>query len=177
MAIPLLALDFPSSFLSSSRQKLVEYLAPKKSTVAAIGVGSRPIANKFNPVAARIADADGSHPVPAPGLALASTRSTTISTPSTRIRPGAALAEVPKIVYVDRQASSRKLWDNDQEDLLIVLKEVEMKKKARVEHVKWEELTPEDQIRVMFDADVSKSNPISCGQLYGGRLSHQLGDV
>jgi hypothetical protein len=62
-----------------------------------------------------------------------------------------------KLVYIDRQASSRRLSDEDHEGLL----EVMTRLSSRVEsafhfvHLKLEELDKRTQIEALSDADVS----------------------
>jgi hypothetical protein len=64
-------------------------------------------------------------------------------------------AACPKIVYIDRQSSSRRLSDATENDLLDLLRGVEKSGQGRFHHVILEDLTVVQQIEVVADATVS----------------------
>lgn len=69
--------------------------------------------------------------------------------------------EVIKIVYVNRQGTNRRLTDEDHEYLVEHLKELEMKTRRNRQKVvpqvlKFEDISVEEQIKAVLDADVSR---------------------
>ena len=68
--------------------------------------------------------------------------------------------DVIKIVYVNRQGTSRRLPDADHDYLVEHLKELEMRtrrnsKKVVAQVLKFEDISVEEQIKAVLDADVS----------------------
>ena len=74
--------------------------------------------------------------------------------PLERQRPGKALRDIPKIVYVDRQLAKRALLAIHHDDLQAGLKDLESQGVATVESVRLEEMSPAAQILMVSDADV-----------------------
>jgi hypothetical protein len=90
-----------------------------------------------------------------------------VSTGSRKIE-GKALKKIPKIVYVDRQDTSRRLVDDDHEELVEYLKKMEKKGKIEFVHGKFGSLGLRDQVKSVLDADVRYPHylislfPINC---------------
>jgi len=67
---------------------------------------------------------------------------------------GKALKKIPKVVYVDRQDTSRRLVDDDHEDLVEYLRKMEKKGKVEFVHGRFGSLGLRDQVMSVLDADV-----------------------
>jgi hypothetical protein len=67
---------------------------------------------------------------------------------------GKALKKIPKVVYVDRQDTSRRLRDDDHEELVEYLRKMEKKGKVEFVHGKFGSLGLRDQVKSVLDADV-----------------------
>jgi hypothetical protein len=80
-----------------------------------------------------------------------------VSTASRKIE-GKALKKIPKVVYVDRQDTSRRLKDEDHEELVEYLKKMEKKGKVEFVHGKFGSLGLRDQVKSVLDADVRYSS-------------------
>ncbi|ODN76491.1 hypothetical protein L202_05157 [Cryptococcus amylolentus CBS 6039] len=74
---------------------------------------------------------------------------------------------VPKIVYVDRQGTDRKLDDESHMGIAVVLAELDALGLARVGHKKMERLTHVEQVEAVADADIIIG-------VHGDMLTHQL---
>lgn len=72
---------------------------------------------------------------------------------------GKAVGTVPKVVYVDRQDNSRRLDDAAHAELLGLLRDMDARREIEFVHGVFGKkgLEVEDQMRVMFDADVSST--------------------
>nr|XP_019050432.1 hypothetical protein I302_00864 [Kwoniella bestiolae CBS 10118]OCF29362.1 hypothetical protein I302_00864 [Kwoniella bestiolae CBS 10118] len=84
-----------------------------------------------------------------------------------RHKTGTALHEIPKIVYVDRQSSSRRLLNGTHDDLLDVLDGLDHRGKAKIQVGRLEEMSYGDQIRLFADADIIIG-------VHGNGLTHQV---
>ncbi|WWC96889.1 hypothetical protein V866_003764 [Kwoniella sp. B9012] len=84
-----------------------------------------------------------------------------------RSKAGTAIHHIPKIVYVDRQSSSRTLLRDDHEGLLEVLGQLTKKGVANCVVGKLEEMKYQDQIRLFADADIIIG-------VHGNGLTHQM---
>jgi hypothetical protein len=73
---------------------------------------------------------------------------------TSRKNAGKALKKIPKIVYVDRQDTSRRLKDEDHEELVEYLRKMEKKGKVEFVHGKFGSLGLRDQVKSVLDADV-----------------------
>ena len=80
---------------------------------------------------------------------------------SLTVRPayGKPIRRIPKIVFVNRQSSDRKLDTETHKALLGVLKKMDDDEKARVFHVRWEEMSRRSQMEMVSDADVGCHAP------------------
>ncbi|WWC60350.1 uncharacterized protein I303_102921 [Kwoniella dejecticola CBS 10117] len=87
--------------------------------------------------------------------------------PLQRGKAGMAVYEIPKIVYVDRQASSRRLVPEAHRDLLLILRDLERAGLARTVVGKLEEMSYEDQIKLFASADIMIG-------VHGNGLTHQV---
>lgn len=67
---------------------------------------------------------------------------------------GKALKKIPKVVYIDRQDTSRRLVGGDHEALLKYLKGLEKGGKIKVFHGEFGKLGLKDQVESVLDADV-----------------------
>ena len=76
-----------------------------------------------------------------------------VSTAS-RKNAGKALKKIPKVVYVDRQDTSRRFKDDDHEELVEYLRKLEKKGKVEFVHGKFGSLGLKDQVKSVLDADV-----------------------
>jgi hypothetical protein len=77
-----------------------------------------------------------------------------------RPRIGASLSPLPKIVYVDRQTSRRRLSDDDHRDLMTALLTFRDTGKITFRHAKLEEMSHEEQVGMVADADVSQQHEL-----------------
>jgi hypothetical protein len=73
---------------------------------------------------------------------------------------GKALKKIPKVVYVDRQDTSRRLKEDDHEELVEYLRKMEKKGKVEFVHGKFGSLGLRDQVKSVLDADVRYSFPV-----------------
>ena len=73
---------------------------------------------------------------------------------TSRKTAGKALKKIPKVVYVDRQDTSRRLVDDDHEELVEYLRKMEKKGKVEFVHGKFGSLGLKDQVMSVLDADV-----------------------
>nr|XP_019012033.1 uncharacterized protein I206_02871 [Kwoniella pini CBS 10737]OCF50814.1 hypothetical protein I206_02871 [Kwoniella pini CBS 10737] len=87
--------------------------------------------------------------------------------PLQRGKAGMALYEVPNIIYVDRQASGRRLVPEAHRDLLLILRDLERAGLARTVVGKLEEMSYEDQIKLFAGADIVIG-------VHGNGLTHQV---
>lgn len=71
----------------------------------------------------------------------------------------AEIPACPKIVYIDRQSSSRRFSNETQDALLSLFADLEMEGYGQFEHVLLEDLSVIDQIRAIADATVSNYLP------------------
>lgn len=79
------------------------------------------------------------------------------SSAPTRISPDKSVAGVPKVVYIDRQDTSRHIVPEDDEALVGFLRGMERDGRIRFLHGKFGEMSLEDQVKSVMDADVSSS--------------------
>ncbi|OCF56474.1 hypothetical protein L486_05323 [Kwoniella mangroviensis CBS 10435] len=77
-----------------------------------------------------------------------------LSVSTARGRVGKALNDVPKIVYFDRQETSRKLSDEDNDGILGVLRDLEKDGKAHVGVPHLSEMGFKNQVKAVKDADI-----------------------
>ncbi|KAK6907405.1 hypothetical protein I203_101399 [Kwoniella mangroviensis CBS 8507] len=77
-----------------------------------------------------------------------------LSVSTARGRVGKALNDVPKIVYLDRQETSRKLSDEDNDGILGVLRDLEKDGKAHVGVPHLSEMGFKNQVKAIKDADI-----------------------
>ncbi|WRT65752.1 uncharacterized protein IL334_002700 [Kwoniella shivajii] len=77
-----------------------------------------------------------------------------IPLPPNRIDPQRALGRLPKIVYVDRQNTDRKLSKQGHQELSVVLGEMEALGKAVVGHKKMGKLNGREKVESVHDADI-----------------------
>jgi hypothetical protein len=75
------------------------------------------------------------------------------STPS-RKEPGKALSKIPKIVYIDRQDTSRHLIQDDHDELLEFLRGMEREKRISFVHGEFGKMGLRQQVESVLDADV-----------------------
>ncbi|WVQ78812.1 hypothetical protein IAT38_000903 [Cryptococcus sp. DSM 104549] len=94
-------------------------------------------------------------------------RNLSIPEAPTRRDPSRSLRRVPKIVYVDRQESERRLSEEAHAALAVVLAEMEARGKARVGHKKMDVLSHAEQVKAVSDADILIG-------VHGEGLTHQL---
>lgn len=87
---------------------------------------------------------------------------------------GKALKKIPKVVYVDRQDTSRRLKDDDHEELVEYLRKMEKKGRVEFVHGKFGSLGLRDQVMSVLDADVrcafslNSSIPLNSSTTRGG---------
>jgi hypothetical protein len=72
-----------------------------------------------------------------------------------RIEPRSTNATLPRVVYVDRQSSGRRLKGDAHKDLLDVMYRLQGEGKVDFWHMPLEDYTPEEQVTVMVHTDVS----------------------
>ncbi|WVQ64967.1 uncharacterized protein L199_003137 [Kwoniella botswanensis] len=77
-----------------------------------------------------------------------------IPLPPNRLDPQRALKGLPKIVYVDRQNTDRKLSPEGHRELSVVLGEIESIGKATVGHKKLGKLGGKEKVEAVHDADI-----------------------
>ncbi|WWC60369.1 uncharacterized protein I303_102940 [Kwoniella dejecticola CBS 10117] len=90
-----------------------------------------------------------------------------IPVPKARRDPQRALDKIPKIVYIDRQDTNRKLSSEGHKELSVVLGEIEALGKAHVGHKKMGKLDGRSQIEAVHDADIIIG-------IHGDALTNQL---
>ncbi|KAL7424708.1 hypothetical protein Q5752_000392 [Cryptotrichosporon argae] len=90
-----------------------------------------------------------------------------IRDPGARPALGRALDHVPKVVYIDRQNTNRRLVDDDHRRLVHLLEEFAGAEKAHVVHARWDRIEPEDQVEITSDADILLG-------VHGQGLTHEL---
>nr|XP_031858488.1 uncharacterized protein CI109_006133 [Kwoniella shandongensis]KAA5525560.1 hypothetical protein CI109_006133 [Kwoniella shandongensis] len=90
-----------------------------------------------------------------------------VAPPPHRLGPSKSLYNIPKILYVDRQGTERKLSGEAHAGLAVVLGELESMGRARVVHKKMEKISHEEQIRNVADVDIMIG-------VHGDGLTHQL---
>ncbi|WVR03762.1 hypothetical protein IAU60_000757 [Kwoniella sp. DSM 27419] len=90
-----------------------------------------------------------------------------IEAPPARMEPQRSLRTMPKIVYVDRQNTDRKLSPQAHAELAVALGEMEALGKATVGHKKMSRLSLREQIEAVADADILIG-------VYGEGMTHQL---
>jgi hypothetical protein len=73
-----------------------------------------------------------------------------------RALPGARLGPVPKVVYIDRQASKRRLRHEDHLGLMDTLLSLRDSGRIAFKHAKLEDLSHAEQVTMVSDADVSR---------------------
>jgi len=73
---------------------------------------------------------------------------------------GKALKRIPKVVYIDRQDTSRHLVEKDHEALVGYLRGMEKKGKVEFVHGKFGSLGLKDQVLSVLDADVGFSRSL-----------------
>jgi hypothetical protein len=99
--------------------------------------------------------------------------------PTFRSAKGKSLKDdLIKIVYVNRQGTSRKLSDNDHDHLVKLLTRLEMdtmehEKRIVAQILKFEDIDVSDQIRAVLDADVSCEVEIHCSVEKNDGLIHR----
>jgi hypothetical protein len=89
---------------------------------------------------------------------------------------GKALKKIPKVVYVDRQDTSRRLVDEDHEELVEYLRKMDKKGRVEFVHGKFGNLGLKDQVLSVLDADVRSSILLSSFLLYYSWVQHCKGD-
>lgn len=77
------------------------------------------------------------------------------SSAPTRSQPGKSLNQVPKVVYIDRQDTSRHLVPGDHERLLRVLEGMRGDGEIELLHGEFGKMELGEQVRAVMDADVS----------------------
>nr|XP_019050433.1 hypothetical protein I302_00865 [Kwoniella bestiolae CBS 10118]OCF29363.1 hypothetical protein I302_00865 [Kwoniella bestiolae CBS 10118] len=90
-----------------------------------------------------------------------------LAIPPTRQQYGKSLNKIPKIVYLDRQDTNRKLTEGDHKGLLDVLKGLEKERKAVVGVPHLAEMDCRYQVKAVKDADVIIG-------VHGNGLTHQM---
>ncbi|WVQ93474.1 hypothetical protein IAU59_000548 [Kwoniella sp. CBS 9459] len=90
-----------------------------------------------------------------------------IPVPPARMEPQRSLRKLPKIVYVDRQDTGRKLSAEGHAEMAVVLGEMEAVGKATVGHKKMSKLVLPEQIEAVADADILIG-------VHGDGLTHQM---
>ncbi|WWC87964.1 uncharacterized protein L201_002866 [Kwoniella dendrophila CBS 6074] len=90
-----------------------------------------------------------------------------IPLPQNRRDPQRSLGKLPKIVYVDRQNTNRKLSNEGHKELSVVLGEIESLGLATVGHKKLGKLRGKDKIEAVHDADILIG-------IHGDDLTNQL---
>nr|ODN89283.1 hypothetical protein L204_06220 [Cryptococcus depauperatus CBS 7855] len=90
-----------------------------------------------------------------------------IPIPPTRPGPVKIWNKVPKIVYVDRQGTNRRMTEDSHAGVAVVLGELEASGIAIVEHKKMERLDRAQQIEAVSTADILIG-------VHGEMLTHQL---
>ena len=93
---------------------------------------------------------------------------------------------VSKVIYIDRQASDRRMSDQNHEELLQMLVDLDSSGVLTFEHLVLEDMEPIEQVRAVADASVSRDVPQwqcetdSCDLtkvmigIHGNGLTHQL---
>ncbi|GFZ42512.1 hypothetical protein JCM24511_00228 [Saitozyma sp. JCM 24511] len=84
-----------------------------------------------------------------------------------RALPGARLGPVPKVVYVDRQASKRRLRHEDHLGLMDTLLSLRDSGRIAFKHAKLEDLSHAEQVTMVSDADIIVG-------VHGNGLTHLL---
>ncbi|WVQ64977.1 uncharacterized protein L199_003147 [Kwoniella botswanensis] len=90
-----------------------------------------------------------------------------LSQPPVRAKVGKALDVIPKIVYLDRQETNRKLSDGDHTGLLGVLRNLEKDGKAEVGVPHLSEMGFRNQVKAIKSADIIIG-------IHGNGLTHQM---
>jgi hypothetical protein len=81
------------------------------------------------------------------------------SSATTRPTPGKSLNKVPKVVYIDRQDTSRHLVPWDHEGLLSVLEGMRGDGEIEFLHGEFGKMELGEQVKAVMDADVSVVSP------------------
>ncbi|WWC96890.1 hypothetical protein V866_003765 [Kwoniella sp. B9012] len=127
-----------------------------------------PIANEWNKMSLPIFEELPSPPPPffAP-YRQKLLRNLHLSQPPVRAKVGKALDVIPKIVYLDRQETDRKLSDDDHTGLLEVLRNLKKDGKAEVGVPHLSEMGFRNQVKAVKGADIIIG-------IHGNGLTHQM---